>query len=255
MVLAGPPCVRPRQGNAGRERQADCRGRSFHPRRDPGLSDAGAGEEAIVPADEKKAREIALFRQGKFRDVKLANNRPPSSRACSSRWRRARSRPCRSSSRPTSKVPAGSAGACLGQTSTGEVRSMSSTVPWGHQRIRRHICQASGAVIIGFNTRAHAGRKGAENFGVDIPLLATSSTTRWTRVRPPLRHAVPGKARAGPGSGGNPPGLPDLQGWSRFPAAMCSRAGQAQFPRSPAATTMVIHGTANWIRSSASRMM
>ncbi|MDH3326410.1 MAG: translation initiation factor IF-2 [Gammaproteobacteria bacterium] len=32
----------------------------------------GAGEEAIVVADEKKAREIALFRQGKFRDVKLA---------------------------------------------------------------------------------------------------------------------------------------------------------------------------------------
>lgn len=31
-----------------------------------------AGDEAIVVADEKKAREIALFRQGKFRDVKLA---------------------------------------------------------------------------------------------------------------------------------------------------------------------------------------
>ena len=31
-----------------------------------------AGEEAIVLADERKAREIGLFRQGKFRDVKLA---------------------------------------------------------------------------------------------------------------------------------------------------------------------------------------
>jgi translation initiation factor IF-2 len=38
-----------------------------------GLSDVpAAGEEAIVLNDEKKAREIALFRQGKFRDVKLA---------------------------------------------------------------------------------------------------------------------------------------------------------------------------------------
>jgi len=38
-----------------------------------GLSDVpAAGEEAIVLVDEKKAREIALFRQGKFRDVKLA---------------------------------------------------------------------------------------------------------------------------------------------------------------------------------------
>jgi len=31
-----------------------------------------AGEEVMVMADERKAREIALFRQGKFRDVKLA---------------------------------------------------------------------------------------------------------------------------------------------------------------------------------------
>ncbi len=31
-----------------------------------------AGDELIVVADEKKAREIALFRQGKFREVKLA---------------------------------------------------------------------------------------------------------------------------------------------------------------------------------------
>ena len=31
-----------------------------------------AGDEAVVVPDEKKAREVALFRQGKFRDVKLA---------------------------------------------------------------------------------------------------------------------------------------------------------------------------------------
>ncbi|MBQ9182810.1 MAG: translation initiation factor IF-2, partial [Neisseriaceae bacterium] len=38
-----------------------------------GLSDVpNAGEDAIVLADEKKAREIALFRQGKYRDVRLA---------------------------------------------------------------------------------------------------------------------------------------------------------------------------------------
>jgi len=38
-----------------------------------GLSDVPlAGEEVLVLGDERKAREIALFRQGKFRDVKLA---------------------------------------------------------------------------------------------------------------------------------------------------------------------------------------
>ena len=30
------------------------------------------GDEVVVVGDERKAREIALFRQGKFRDVKLA---------------------------------------------------------------------------------------------------------------------------------------------------------------------------------------
>jgi len=38
-----------------------------------GLADVpGAGSEFLVLGDERKAREIALFRQGKFRDVKLA---------------------------------------------------------------------------------------------------------------------------------------------------------------------------------------
>ncbi len=38
-----------------------------------GLSDVpNAGEDAMVLADEKIAREIALFRQGKYRDVRLA---------------------------------------------------------------------------------------------------------------------------------------------------------------------------------------
>jgi translation initiation factor IF-2 len=38
-----------------------------------GLSEVPAAGEAVqVVPDERKAREIALFRQGKFRDVKLA---------------------------------------------------------------------------------------------------------------------------------------------------------------------------------------
>ncbi len=37
-----------------------------------------AGDEAVVVADEKKAREVALFRQGKFRDIKLARRQKSS---------------------------------------------------------------------------------------------------------------------------------------------------------------------------------
>jgi translation initiation factor IF-2 len=36
---------------------------------------ASAGEEAIVLPNEKKAREVALFRQGKYRDIKIARQR------------------------------------------------------------------------------------------------------------------------------------------------------------------------------------
>jgi translation initiation factor IF-2 len=36
---------------------------------------SGAGDEAVVVKTEKKAREVALFRQGKYRDVKLASQR------------------------------------------------------------------------------------------------------------------------------------------------------------------------------------
>ena len=44
-----------------------------------GLSDVpNAGDDAFVLLDEKKARELALFRQGKFRDVRLAKNRAAS---------------------------------------------------------------------------------------------------------------------------------------------------------------------------------
>jgi translation initiation factor IF-2 len=57
-----------------------------------GLTDVpAAGDEALVLGDERKAREIALFRQGKFRDVKLPGSRRPNSRTFSRPWARARS--------------------------------------------------------------------------------------------------------------------------------------------------------------------
>jgi translation initiation factor IF-2 len=54
-----------------------------------------AGDEFMVLADERRAREIATFRQGKYRDVKLNKRRPPSSRTCSRTWAKARRRRCR----------------------------------------------------------------------------------------------------------------------------------------------------------------
>jgi translation initiation factor IF-2 len=42
-----------------------------------------AGDEFMVMSDERRAREIATYRAGKFRNTKLAASRPPSWRTCS----------------------------------------------------------------------------------------------------------------------------------------------------------------------------
>jgi translation initiation factor IF-2 len=61
-----------------------------------GLSEVpAAGDEVLVLPDERKAREIALFRQGKFRDVKLAKQQAAKLETCSSRWAKAKCRRCR----------------------------------------------------------------------------------------------------------------------------------------------------------------
>lgn len=61
-----------------------------------GLSDVpAAGEDAMVLTDEKKAREIALFRQGKFRDVRWLASRLRSQRICLLRWQKAKFVLCR----------------------------------------------------------------------------------------------------------------------------------------------------------------
>jgi translation initiation factor IF-2 len=72
-----------------------------------GLSDVPqAGEDMMVLPDERKAREIALFRQGKFRDVQLAKkNRPPSWNRCSIKWDRAKFSNCPSSSSRIPRAP------------------------------------------------------------------------------------------------------------------------------------------------------
>ena len=55
-----------------------------------------AGDEFMVLADERRAREIATFRQGKYRDVKLAKRQAAKlENMFETRWARARRRRCR----------------------------------------------------------------------------------------------------------------------------------------------------------------
>ena len=136
-----------------------------------GLSDVpAAGEEAIVLADEKKAREIALFRQGKFRDVKLAKQQAAK---LESMFQQMEEGQIKTLSLVVKADVQGSQEALvqtLQKLSNEEVRvNVIHGAVGAISESDVNLAQASGAVIIGFNTRADAGaRKLAESFGVDI---------------------------------------------------------------------------------------
>ncbi|ENZ79809.1 MULTISPECIES: translation initiation factor IF-2 [Ralstonia] len=136
-----------------------------------GLSEVpGAGEEVLVLPDERKAREIALFRQGKFRDVKLARQQAAKLENMLEQM----------SEGDVKSLPLiikadvqGSQEALvhsLKKLSTDEVRvQIVHAAVGGITESDVNLATASKAVIIGFNTRADAGaRKLAENHGIDI---------------------------------------------------------------------------------------
>ena len=136
-----------------------------------GLSDVpAAGDEAIVLADEKKAREIALFRQGKFRDVKLAKQQAAK---LENMFEQIGEGEIKSLALIIKADVQGSQEALaqsLQKLSTDEVRVRVIHAAVGAiTESDVNLAQASEAVVIGFNTRADAGaRKLAESFGVDI---------------------------------------------------------------------------------------
>ncbi|MCP1173174.1 translation initiation factor IF-2 [Ralstonia chuxiongensis] len=136
-----------------------------------GLSEVpGAGEEVLVLPDERKAREIALFRQGKFRDVKLARQQAAKLENMLEQM----------SEGDVKSLPLiikadvqGSQEALvhsLQKLSTDEVRvQVVHAAVGGITESDVNLATASKAVIIGFNTRADAGaRKLAEHQGIDI---------------------------------------------------------------------------------------
>ena len=136
-----------------------------------GLSDVpAAGEEAIVLGDEKKAREIALFRQGKFRDVKLAKQQAAKLENMFQQMEEGEVKTLPLIVKADVQGSQEALVQTLSKLSNEEVRV--NVIHGGVGAISEsdvNLAQASGAVIIGFNIRADAGsRKLAENFGVDI---------------------------------------------------------------------------------------
>ena len=136
-----------------------------------GLSDVpAAGDEAIALADEKKAREIALFRQGKFRDVKLAKQQAAKLENMFEQMAEGEVKTLPLIIKADVQGSQEALVQSLQKLSTDEVRvNVIHAAVGAISESDVNLAQASGAVIIGFNTRADAGaRKLAESFDVDI---------------------------------------------------------------------------------------
>ncbi|QOY95554.1 translation initiation factor IF-2 [Massilia sp. UMI-21] len=129
-----------------------------------------AGEEVMVMADERKAREIALFRQGKFRDVKLAKQQAAKLENMFDQMAEGEVKNLplivKTDVQGSQEALVGS----LQKLSTSEVRvQIVHAAVGGITESDVNLAVASKAVIIGFNARADGqARKLAEANGVDI---------------------------------------------------------------------------------------
>jgi len=136
-----------------------------------GMSDVpAAGSDLLVLGDERKAREIALFRQGKFRDVKLALQQSNKSENMFDQIGEGGKKTLSIIIKSDVQGSYEAMAHALPKISTDEVKV--NIVHCGVGGITEsdvNLALASKAVIIGFNTRADAmARKLAESAGVDI---------------------------------------------------------------------------------------
>ncbi|WP_445294228.1 translation initiation factor IF-2 [Chitinimonas sp. PSY-7] len=136
-----------------------------------GLSEVpNAGEDAMVLADERKAREIALFRQGKFRDVKLAKQQAAKLENLMASMTEGEVQNLPIIIKADVQGSFEALSQSLQKLSTNEVRvNILHSGVGGITESDVNLALASKAVVIGFNVRADAmARKLAENEGVDI---------------------------------------------------------------------------------------
>ncbi len=135
-----------------------------------GLTDVpAAGDEVIAMVDERKAREIALFRQGKFRDVKLARQQAAKLESMFDNLGEG----TQTLALIVKTDVQGSQEALvssLTKLSTDEVRvQVVHAAVGGISESDVNLAIASNAVIIGFNVRAEqSAKKLADNNGIDL---------------------------------------------------------------------------------------
>lgn len=136
-----------------------------------GLSDVpAAGDELIVVPDERKAREVALFRQGKYRDVKLAKQQAAKLENLFSGENNGEVKTLALIIKADVQGSTEALVHALTKLSTEEVRvQVVHQAVGGISETDVNLAAASKAVIIGFNVRADGNaRKVAEREGIDI---------------------------------------------------------------------------------------
>jgi translation initiation factor IF-2 len=136
-----------------------------------GLTDVpSAGDDMMVLNDERKAREIALFRQGKYRDVKLAKQQAAKLENAFEQMGEGAVRSLTVIIKADVQGSYEGLSHALGKLTTGEVKV--NVVHAGVGAITEsdvNLALASKAVIIGFNVRADASaRKLVETSGVQV---------------------------------------------------------------------------------------
>lgn len=136
-----------------------------------GLSDVpSAGEEVIVLNDERKAREIANFRAGKFRDVKLAKQQAAKLENMFNQMEEGEVQTLKLIIKSDVQGSYEALSTSLQKLSTAEVKvNIIHTGVGAISESDVNLASASGAVLIGFNVRADAGsRKLIDSLGVDV---------------------------------------------------------------------------------------
>jgi translation initiation factor IF-2 len=129
-----------------------------------------AGDDVIVIADERKAREVALFRQGKFREVKLAKQQKAKLESVFEQMEEGQARTLNIVLKADVQGSVEALVDALTKLSTEEaaVKIIASGVG-GINESDVNLAMASDAVLIGFNVRAdNAAKKLIDEEGVDL---------------------------------------------------------------------------------------
>lgn len=119
-----------------------------------------AGDEAVVVPDEKKAREVALFRQGKFRDVKLARRQKSTIEGIMENMAAGEIKVLNVVLKADVQGSLEAISDALVKLSTDEVKvEVISSGVGGITESDVHLAIASNAILVGFNVRADSSAK------------------------------------------------------------------------------------------------